>query len=100
MNIDVFENYKVHLVNIYDYISDREFGEYSYATDKEEWTEELDGCKFLHLIIQILSSPETISINNSTKGRIEIVQFNSMYGTGARIRIDYEPIQKEQYKDL
>lgn len=98
MNICVFGNYRVHLVHEYDYITDGEFGEYSYATDKSEWTEELDGREFLHRIIQILSDPETISIS-STEGHIEIEQFNSTYGTSSDIRIDYEPSDKELQKE-
>lgn len=99
MNICVFNKYKVHLINNYDYITDREFGETSYATEKEEWTKEMNGSTLIAIVAKMMIDDKVIDITSSDKF-IHISHFNPMNGTGAEIDIEYEEIKEQENFNL
>ena len=99
MNICVFNKYKVHLINKYDYITDREFGETSYTTEEEEWTKEMDGGTLIDIVAKMLLDTEVINITSLDKF-IHISYFNPMNGTSAEIDIEYEEIKEQENFNL
>ena len=92
MNICAFGKYRVDLKNNYTYISDKEFGEYTYSKGKEEWTKDMEGGELINLIGNLLIDSETIDISDVNENTISITMFNSMDGTGNDIIIRYEAL--------
>ena len=94
MNINVYAEYKIRLKNEYSYINDREYNEYTYKKEKEEWEDIKDGSWLMETIARLLNDIETITIieENNT---IYIEKFDPTDGTGAKIEIFYEETQQK-----
>lgn len=92
MNISAFGKYRVDFKNNYTYISDKEFGEYTYSKDKEEWTKDMEGGELMNLIGKLMLDNETIDISDINERSITIGMFNPMDGTGNDILIRYETL--------
>lgn len=96
MNICAFGKYRVDFQNNYTYISDKEFNEYTYSKDKEEWTEDMEGGELMNLIGNLLIDSEAIDISDVNENTISITMFNSMDGTSNDIIIRYETLPDEK----
>ena len=94
MNINSFATYKVKLCNQYSYIYNEEFGEYSYAEEKEEWEKTMEGGEFMELIGKFLLDEETISIEEEDS-KLAITTFDPWNGTGANIVVEYQELKKK-----
>lgn len=92
MNINAFGKYRVDFQNNYTYISDKEFNEYTYSEDKEEWTKDIEGGELMNLIGNLLIDSEVIDISDANENTISITMFNPMDGTGNDIQIRYEAL--------
>ena len=99
MNICVFGRYKVHFVNKYDYIADYEFGEPSYDTQSEEWTEEMDGGKLIDLLAKVMRHSDMVDVSSSDKN-FHTSLFNPMNSCGSEIQIEYEEVKGESISDI
>ena len=92
MNICAFGKYRVDFKNNYTYISGKEFGEYTYSKDEEEWTKDMEGGELMNFIGNRLINSETIDISDVNENTISITMYNSMDGTGNDIQIRYEAL--------
>lgn len=92
MNICAFGKYRVDFHNNYTYISDKEFGEYTYSKDEEGSTKDMEGWELINFIGNLLIDSETIDISDVNENTISITMFNSMDGTGNDIQIRYEAL--------
>lgn len=91
MNICAFGKYRVDFQNNYTYISDKEFGEYTYSEGKEEWTKDMEGGELMNLISKLMIDTNTIGISNYEDG-VVITTFDPMDGTGSDIIVRYEAL--------
>ena len=93
MNINVFKKYNVPLCN--EYISDKEFGEYTYSKDKEEWTKDVEGGELANIIAKLLLDTEFITIESKHSKELNtlyITLFNPCDGTGSEVLIEYKEL--------
>lgn len=90
MNICAFGKYRVDFKNNYTYISDKEFGEYTYSKDKVGWTRDINGEELMYLISNLLTDEYTTTISDVSEEVIMVKQFNPLDGTGSDISIRYE----------
>lgn len=92
MNICAVGKYRVDFHNNYTYISDKEFGEYTYSEGKEEWTKDMEGGELMNFIGNRLINSETIDISDANENTISITMFDPMDGTDNDILIRYEAL--------
>lgn len=98
MNICVFGKYRVDFQNNYTYISDKEFGEYTYSEDKEEWTKDMDGGELMRLVAKLMLENDTTTFeckvssieHGKSVGEIAVEKFEPQDGTGETIIIKYK----------